>query len=292
VRQDDIGSRITAMFENTRAEVKRQIQSHMALVDKAASTGELKALNEEALRKAGARLTSTGSLPAIGTGSGSGSGVVKLPSGAAQQAAVASAPPPQKKSSGALLILVAVVVLVAVACAFVVSRFVGKSKEIASGTASGTPIAADTSTTAPTAPQTSTAAPQPSDTATPTASASAAPAPSDTTKPKKKPAWMLVDAGLPVAANTATSTSTAPSSTAEPDSTGPGFLTLDTVPWTRVSEGGRSLGTTPILGIPLSPGPHTLFLENPGEGIRTSLNVNIESGKRTGRRIVLKQPTQ
>jgi hypothetical protein len=56
-----------------------------------------------------------------------------------------------------------------------------------------------------------------------------------------------------------------------------------------VSEGGRSLGTTPIIGVPLSPGPHTLTLENPGEGIRTSLSVNIKSGERASRRMMLKQ---
>ena len=67
-----------------------------------------------------------------------------------------------------------------------------------------------------------------------------------------------------------------------------GFLSLDTYPWTKVSEGSHTIGTTPILHAPLSPGPHTLTLENPDEGIKQSFPVTIKSGETFNRRLGLK----
>jgi serine/threonine-protein kinase len=82
---------------------------------------------------------------------------------------------------------------------------------------------------------------------------------------------------------------TAPSATAPaPPAEGPGYLTFDTYPWTRVSEGGRVLGTTPLIRVPLSPGSHTLTLENPEQGIRQSYSVVIKSGETVNRRLGLK----
>jgi eukaryotic-like serine/threonine-protein kinase len=64
----------------------------------------------------------------------------------------------------------------------------------------------------------------------------------------------------------------------------PGFLSIDTTPWTNVSEGGRRLGQTPLSRIPLSPGVHNLHLENAGENISKDISVNIKSGETVSRR--------
>jgi serine/threonine-protein kinase len=66
---------------------------------------------------------------------------------------------------------------------------------------------------------------------------------------------------------------------------GLGFLTLDTYPWTQVAENGRLLGTTPLVGVPLSPGTHTLTLENPDQQMRRSYTVTIKSGETVARRL-------
>ncbi len=42
-----------------------------------------------------------------------------------------------------------------------------------------------------------------------------------------------------------------------------GFLTVRTVPWSKVFEGARLLGTTPMANVPLGEGTHTLTFVNP-----------------------------
>jgi serine/threonine-protein kinase len=70
-----------------------------------------------------------------------------------------------------------------------------------------------------------------------------------------------------------------------PFEVGPGFLTLDTYPWTQVTENGRLLGTTPLVGVPLGPGTHTLTLENPDQQMRRSYTITIKSGETVARRL-------
>jgi serine/threonine-protein kinase len=69
--------------------------------------------------------------------------------------------------------------------------------------------------------------------------------------------------------------------------TEPGFLTLDTSPWSVVSVGGRVLGSTPLVRVALPPGDVVLSLSNPDTGARASYAVRIESGKAVSRRIGL-----
>ena len=45
-------------------------------------------------------------------------------------------------------------------------------------------------------------------------------------------------------------------------SAGRGKLTLNTTPWTRVTEKGRAFGETPLIELPLPAGKHTLRLQN------------------------------
>jgi serine/threonine-protein kinase len=77
----------------------------------------------------------------------------------------------------------------------------------------------------------------------------------------------------------------APSATA---ASSPGFLSFTTFPWTRVSEGGRTLGTTPLYKVPLPPGTHVLSLDNPDDNIHTTYTVTIKSGEAASRSLELK----
>jgi serine/threonine-protein kinase len=67
-----------------------------------------------------------------------------------------------------------------------------------------------------------------------------------------------------------------------------GYLTLVTSPWTIVSVGGRELGETPLVRIPLPAGRHTLRLVNPEEGISETYVVEIRPGETTTRRLGLR----
>jgi len=79
----------------------------------------------------------------------------------------------------------------------------------------------------------------------------------------------------------------APAPAPSPPAIEPGFLNLDTTPWSNVSAGGRSLGTTPLVGASLPAGTHTLVLTNPELGIKTTYQVTISAGRTTARRIGL-----
>ena len=80
---------------------------------------------------------------------------------------------------------------------------------------------------------------------------------------------------------------TATKTTVEPVKEEPGFLTLDSRPWSRVSEGGRALGVTPLNRVSLSAGPHTFTLENPDKGLSKTVTVQVKSGESTVRTVEL-----
>lgn len=67
-----------------------------------------------------------------------------------------------------------------------------------------------------------------------------------------------------------------------------GCLSLMTIPWTRVSDGDRSLGDTPIVCAHLAPGVHTLRLVNEAKGIDTTRSIEIRTGEKKVLKFVLK----
>ncbi len=79
-----------------------------------------------------------------------------------------------------------------------------------------------------------------------------------------------------------------PTSTPAPAVTAPegegGFVTIDTYPWTTVSENGRVLGNTPLVRIPMSAGVHVLTLENPQENVRQTATVVVKPGESVSKR--------
>ena len=59
----------------------------------------------------------------------------------------------------------------------------------------------------------------------------------------------------------------------------PGFLTVNTVPWTKVAVDGEPLGSIPIASKKLAPGKHELELVNEGAGIAEKRTITITSGQ-------------
>ncbi|HWL87022.1 MAG TPA: serine/threonine-protein kinase [Polyangiaceae bacterium] len=85
------------------------------------------------------------------------------------------------------------------------------------------------------------------------------------------------------------SSSTHETASVEPKAPEPnGFLTINTTPWTVVSEGGRNLGQTPIFRLPLPAGEHVLLLENPEQGLKQSYPVTIKPNETSTRNLGLK----
>jgi eukaryotic-like serine/threonine-protein kinase len=302
IKQDDIGRFIGCLFQRVREEVQRQIQSHMAVVATAQSTGELQALTLDSLR----RMEQNGStkLLRLGTsGSGAvsampaptplppepshGSGSGSVPS---MQMPLHSMPIPsqsmrtQKEGSGARVVLLLLGLLIGLALLVTLAVVLRPRARPA-------PVALNDTATVPpvlATPPPTTAAPV--DPAPPTSAASAqAPAPPDSAIPAptgRRPVAHPVQTHKPPTPPP----SPPPSANVPPPSTNddPGFLTLQTYPFTRVYEGGRALGTTPLYKVALTPGSHTLTLENPEQGIKQTYTVNIKSGETSSRNLGLK----
>jgi eukaryotic-like serine/threonine-protein kinase len=64
-----------------------------------------------------------------------------------------------------------------------------------------------------------------------------------------------------------------------------GYLTIDTYPWTRVSTGGKVLGDTPLVRVPLTAGTHVIVLENTSEKVKQTTVVTIKPGENVSRRL-------
>jgi serine/threonine-protein kinase len=296
VRQEEIGRTVTQLFEDTREVVQKQIQTHMAEVSLASSTGELAALNRDALRRGiAAEPTPSGRnlLRLDSPDSQSGSGV--LPTASPE-----SLPTGQgagKKKGGALVFGAAIALLLLGVIAFVAFRPTGpRSPE---GTASIGVAAEPRGAPVPPPPQTTTAPPAAA-TVTP-----AAPIPTGVASvPEPPPASPAANAAPTAAAHHAHGTSPptpkpGPAPTPAPSDTsaaapsaaaadvGTGFVTLDTYPWSRVSENGKVLGVTPLIHQALPAGSHTLTLENPDQGIKQTYVVTVKPGETVSRRLGL-----
>ena len=57
-----------------------------------------------------------------------------------------------------------------------------------------------------------------------------------------------------------------------------GCVAVNAVPWAYVKEHDKRLGQTPMPCLALSPGKHTLVLENPALGKTKSVDVVVRSG--------------
>ena len=60
---------------------------------------------------------------------------------------------------------------------------------------------------------------------------------------------------------------------------GTGTLRVQTRPWSKVFVDGRLVGNTPLMGVELSAGRHTLTFVNDDFGIRKTVKVDIQAGQ-------------
>ncbi len=111
--------------------------------------------------------------------------------------------------------------------------------------------------------------------------------PKDTalTKPLEKP----LNPTVPSINGTTTGAGLKPSEGVKntPTAKAPGQLTLQTKPWTRVYWGSRLLGETPLTNYNLPQGHYKLRLVNEESSISTTVDVDIESKKKTVKRLDL-----
>jgi serine/threonine protein kinase len=284
VRQEEIGRELSNLFSGVREAIQKQVRMHMEGITEVP-------LHDEGPRStegsAGRAILSSGQLPMLGVTSGSGSGVVAGFSAPSQpspsDASLPSGPVPivnaaataQARRGAALWLALAAVVGVVAIAAFTM----GKS--------GATPAPA-------TEPVTEFRAPPPP----PAAQTTASPAqPDPTAQPTAEPSGPRRIAQRPVTASQRHAGPVAPPpqapaagpATPPPAEDGTeGFLNFDSYPWTEVSENGKRLGTTPLVHIALSPGTHTLSLENTEQGIKKTYTVTIKGGETLNRRLGLK----
>jgi serine/threonine protein kinase len=284
-RQDEVGRRMTTMFAKVREEVQRQIQAHMATLSTAANTVELAALSVDGMKQR-SMATNGASLLQLNVGGGSGSGVVPaFNAGNSQSSVMASSlsaagrsvvggvPVPEKNNNRMLVVLITVMMGL-LACAVVALLLMGLKKKpgegvgaAGSGSAASVESAASVPSGAPSAIAPVAVVPDPN-VARPVA---AKPPVGGAAGGGRHPAAPIKPAAPPVAP-------------AGDD----GHLTLDTYPFTRVSENGKVLGTTPIINVALPPGTHNLMLENADQGIKQSFTVTIKSGETVTKKLGLK----
>jgi serine/threonine-protein kinase len=89
----------------------------------------------------------------------------------------------------------------------------------------------------------------------------------------------------PPAPNPASPPAPTPAATTPPTEDNEGFLTLDTYPWTKVSENGRVIGNTPLVHVPMTVGTHVLTLENSSDGVKQTTTVVIRQGETASKRL-------
>ena len=54
---------------------------------------------------------------------------------------------------------------------------------------------------------------------------------------------------------------------------------MQTRPWSKVFVDGRLVGNTPLMGVPISAGRHTLTFVNDDFNIRKTVKVEVETGQ-------------
>jgi serine/threonine protein kinase len=290
VRQEEIGERVSTMFDAVRADVKRQIQQHMAAVATATSPQELAQLSLDSLRRfhSGMAPASSAALLPLGSASatGSGSGVVAL---GKEEPLLPADPPPiandRKKRRAVLLAFVLLVLAALGAIAFLLVKLANVPRgEIALERDAPTETARATATipsaTSPASGALTGVEPSPS--ASATVPASAAPVVSAIPKPTPTP--------VRSAPTQPAQTRSAPASLSPATPDEGGYFTFDTYPWSRVSENGRLLGTTPLIRVAMPAGPHTVVCENPDQSLRRVYSFTIKSGATFSIRLALGNP--
>jgi hypothetical protein len=289
VRNDDVSSLLAMLFSSVRDDVQGKVRQYMSRFSVAASMQEVRALTQDSVKKLSQ--SGSGSLLRLGAAS-TGTGRVSVPPGSlglpvtAPGASQILAPPPAPAQPRGLVLPIAVAGTFALAIAALLVFGLRRQEPVvrdvppppvAVSVVAPQAIPQNNSTlgTSPTLPATQGTVP-PVPTSVPT------------DDPKGTP---------PVAPPGTAGNSTAPKPVKTAATTAPveapppkeevGFVTLDTSPWTKVSEGGRNLGVTPIVRVQLPAGPHTFTLENPERGIKSQVTVVVKAGESVTKRMAL-----
>ncbi len=292
VRQEDVGRKMQSLFVNVREEVQRQIQKHMAAITAATNTQELQALTAESLRRmeqSGANVS--GQLLRLGTGSGSGSGVVPsyggLGSNPSAYPSLASQPVEQPKGNNTLLIVITIGCFLLAGLLIVVLGLRDRKKDTEITTPAGSVAQNDPppTTATPTSTVTDEPTATPSATTSPPTATTTAPTPTPTPTTKTAPtSHHPIGPKTPATSQKQTSQQPTP-----PPEQEPGFLTVSSYPWAKVTEGGRVIcPVTPCSKVQMTPGTHTLTFENEGQSLKAVVSVTIKSGETATKNVGLK----
>jgi serine/threonine-protein kinase len=302
-RQDDVSRLMLRLFGKVKEEVQRQVQKHMATITRANSTQELQHLNAQSLKRlenSGAHVS--GSLLKLGTSSGSGSGIVSNypPAFDPQQSAFASPPPQQSNNKSAMLLIFAGILFVIALGLGAFALYKLRSQNVAGG--GGTDPSAVALGPNGTAGPNGTVGPSGTAgsngagtgvTSGTTAAGSTASAQIEIAKPpptgvatKPPVPWQGGRPQPPRPQPTQQTPSAQPTVTPPPQDE-PGYLTMVTYPWTRVTIAGKTL-TTPFNKVALPPGTYNAVLENPDQGIKQTMPITIKSGEATTKNLSLK----
>ncbi len=293
-RQDDVSRLMLRLFGKIKEEVQRQVQKHMSTITRANSTQELQHLNAQSLKRlenSGANVS--GSLLKLGNNSGSGSGIVSNyppPYEPQQSAMSAQMQPAQGNKSAMLLVIAGFLFLLAVGLGtFAMLKLRtpvqgGNGSDpsavalLGTGNANGGTNGGPANTVA-------TGTANTASTGSPTVATSvevARPPPTGVTNTGRPNPGTRPQPPRPQPTPSAQPVVTAPVATDDP-----GFLTMVTYPWTRVTIGGKTL-TTPFNKVALPPGNYNAVLENPDQGIKQTMPITIKSGDTTTKNLSLK----
>jgi serine/threonine protein kinase len=279
VRHEEVSRWMSEMFTETREDTHRQIQTYMASMTARGSSPPpaLSTLTQESLRRL-QQGSSSQQLLLLGVSSGSGSGVVPRASTAPS---IAPVPATATRRPAFLPILLASLLGIAL---LVILVLLLRPRPLPDGPVASNPMMAPVGSVPAVTALPAVAPPvAPPVTVAPPATAAAPPTPT--------PAASLAPVAPAIPPTPAAPpTHARPPVDRDPSSSnvGGGFLTFDTYPWTKVSEGGRVLGTTPLVHVALSAGAHVLTLDNPDQGIHQTYEVTVKSGDTVSRRLGLK----
>lgn len=277
-RQHDVGRFTVDTFLRVKEEAERQVEKHMAILEAREARRDVQPLTVETLRrleKSGA--SGSGHLVRLHEGSGlvTASFVGTFPRGP-----LSDVPLQDPRQSSVVPWAIALVLLAVVAVSAVVVAVRAGPVPVAPAPSAEAPPTASVASGGAVDPLVSAAPPSlalsvPSAPIPPRNDTPPAPGSTELRAPSVLPAPRLAvtadhaDAGAPTP-------------------TVVGYLTFDTYPWTTVTEGGRTLGTTPLNRVVLDPGPHTLHVDNDEHGIHETHVVVIKPGEVTRGRLELR----
>jgi hypothetical protein len=116
-------------------------------------------------------------------------------------------------------------------------------------------------------------------------------------KPRKPPQKMeptrhgrkRVTKKPPKSSKTKTKTATLADKPVPKKAKGSGMLSLNTIPWAKVTIDGRPRGTTPIQGLELPAGKHVIMLSNPDRKLERTLTIELKDGQKLKRVVDLRR---